>query len=172
KTKEEHLIHLKEVLKVLQENMLFINLKKCTFITNKVLFLGYVVSENGIHVDEDKVRAIQEWPIPKTASDVRGCHGLATFYRHFVHHFSTLTAPKIECLKHEKFNWGEEEEHNSALIKENFSIVSREFVLYTDHEALKFINISKSVNKLHVRWATFVQKFPFVIKHKSRVLKR
>ncbi|CAL9005762.1 unnamed protein product [Prunus brigantina] len=55
KTKEEHLIHLKEVLKVLQENKLFINLKKCTFVIHKLLFLGSVVNAYGIHVDEDKV---------------------------------------------------------------------------------------------------------------------
>jgi hypothetical protein len=60
KSKEEHLVQLRQVLDVLEENKLYINLKKCTFLTNKLLFLGYIVSEDGIHVDQDKVRAIRE----------------------------------------------------------------------------------------------------------------
>ena len=64
KTKEEHLEHVRLVLQVLQENQLYINLKKCTFSTNKLLFLGFVVGEDGIQVDEEKVRAIRDWPAP------------------------------------------------------------------------------------------------------------
>ena len=55
---------------VLQANELYINLKKCNFLTDKLLFLGYVVSIDRIHVDADKVRAVREWPTPKTVSDV------------------------------------------------------------------------------------------------------
>ena len=54
----------------MQANELYINLKKCSFLTNKLLFLGYVVSVDKIHVDEDKVCAVREWPTPKTVSDV------------------------------------------------------------------------------------------------------
>jgi hypothetical protein len=43
---------------------LFANLKKCTFCMDKLVFLGFVVSKRGIEVDEEKVKAIQEWPTP------------------------------------------------------------------------------------------------------------
>ena len=50
-----HYNHVWEVLTTLQANELYINLKKCSFLTDKLLFLGYVVNADGIHVDEDKV---------------------------------------------------------------------------------------------------------------------
>ena len=65
---------------LLQANELYINLKKCGFLTDKLLLLGYVVSVDEIYVDEDKVHTVREWPTSKIVSDVRSFHGLATFY--------------------------------------------------------------------------------------------
>ena len=121
KSKEEHVGHLREVLKVLRENKLYANLKKCVFMTNSLLFLGYVVSNEGIKVDEEKVKAIREWPTLKNVSDVRSFQGLATFYRRFSKHFSSIIALITECLKKGRFHWAEEQESNFALIKEKLS---------------------------------------------------
>ena len=46
-------------MKLLEREKLFSNLKKCTFFSNEVTFLGYVLTSNGISVDESKVEAIQ-----------------------------------------------------------------------------------------------------------------
>ena len=71
KSKEDHVGHLREVFKVLGENKLNANLKKCVFMTKSLLFLRYEVSSEGIKVDEEKVKAIREWPTPKNFSDIR-----------------------------------------------------------------------------------------------------
>ena len=64
KTLEEHVLHLKEVFIILQREKLYANFNKCHFCTDHVVFLGFVVSAKGVQVDEEKVKAIHEWPTP------------------------------------------------------------------------------------------------------------
>ena len=60
KSREEDIRHLREVFKVLRKNKLYANLKKCILMRDNLLFLGYVMSSEGIKVDEEKVKAIRE----------------------------------------------------------------------------------------------------------------
>ena len=57
---DEHEVHLKFAFNVLRKEKLFGYLKKCTFCTDKLVFLGFVVSAQDIQVDEEKVHSIRE----------------------------------------------------------------------------------------------------------------
>jgi hypothetical protein len=122
-SESEHFEHLRNVLTVLQQNKLYVNLTKCKLMTNSLLFLGFVVSIDGIKVDEEKIRAIQEWPTPKNVSEVRSFHGLATFYQQFVRNFSRIVAPINECMKKGNFHWGTDAEQSFTLLKKNFLLL-------------------------------------------------
>ncbi|PIK36128.1 hypothetical protein BSL78_27040 [Apostichopus japonicus] len=116
KNLEEHASHLTSVLSVLRKEKLYANLKKCTFCTDNIVFLGFVISADGIKVDEEKVKAIKEWPSPKTVGEVRSFHGLAGFYRRFVKDFSTIAAPLTEVIKKDVgFKWGQLKKAHSKL---------------------------------------------------------
>jgi hypothetical protein len=108
---DEHVEHIKCVLAVLRKECLFANLAKCTFCTDKVVFLGFVVSAQGVEVDEEKIKVVRDWLPPQNVSQVRSFLGLVGFYRRFVKDFSTIATPNNELTKKDmQFHWGAAQE--------------------------------------------------------------
>ena len=68
------------VLDILREKRLYAKLKKCEFWLDCVPFLGHIISNKGISVDPSKVEAVQSWPTPRNAREVRSFLGLASYY--------------------------------------------------------------------------------------------
>ena len=81
---QAHVDAVRWVLEELRKNGLFANLKKCRFHKDKVRFLGYVVSAQGVRMEEERIDAVKNWPEPKSVRDIQGFLGFANFYRHFI----------------------------------------------------------------------------------------
>jgi hypothetical protein len=71
---------------------------------DKPLFLGFFVGVDDIHVNEEKVGAIKNWSVPKTASEVCSFHELATLYRRFIRKLNNIFASITKCMKKGKFD--------------------------------------------------------------------
>jgi hypothetical protein len=113
KSLDEHIEHLRAVFGALCEAHLFANLEKCTFCIDSVAFLGYVVTPQGIEVDEAKIEAIKSWSIPAPLTQLQSFLGLVGFYRWFMRDFSTIAAPFNDLTKKGvPFYWGATQEHS------------------------------------------------------------
>ncbi|GKG37394.1 hypothetical protein Tco_0447567, partial [Tanacetum coccineum] len=69
---EEHEVHLKTILDLLNKEKLYAKFSKCEFWLKEVQFLGHVVNRDGIHVDPSKVESVKNWKIPESSTEI-GC---------------------------------------------------------------------------------------------------
>ena len=88
-----HLTRLEEVFEWLRVANLRLKLKKCKLFARRVKYLGHVVSDGGMEVDEDKIGAIKDWPTPRCKRGVQAFLGTCGYYRRYVSKYSEISRP-------------------------------------------------------------------------------
>ena len=118
KNSMENLEHMRQLLYILREQRLFANLKKFDFYADKIIFLVYVATKDGIEMDRNKIEVITNWPTPSSIHDARTFHGLVSFYKRFIRGFSSIMASITEFLKGDRFKY-------ISVFKESFELIKK-----------------------------------------------
>lgn len=90
---DTHCERLELVFNRLRQHGLKLKPSKCHLLREEVKFLGHVISAEGIHVDREKVQALETWPTPTSVKEVRQVLGFMSYYRRFVPRFAQLARP-------------------------------------------------------------------------------
>ena len=141
KTPEAHIKRLQQLFHRFREANLKINPTKCAFFQTKVQILGHVISKNGLEADPEKVKAVQNFPVPQNQTDVKSFLGLCSYYRRYIKNFAIIARPLHKAKETKSSLWWTEEtqeafeslkKHLSSTPILAFPDVNKPFILYTD----------------------------------------
>lgn len=137
----EHEIKFEKLANKLREANLKLQPDKCEFLRKEVTYLGHVISENGVHPDPEKIKAVKNFPIPKNPKNIKQFLGLAGYYRKFIEGFSNIAKPLTNLLKNGvEFKWTQKEQDSFNTLKNmlceepilQYPDFSKPFVVTTD----------------------------------------
>ncbi|CAK1578903.1 unnamed protein product [Parnassius mnemosyne] len=96
---QEHMEKLRTVFDRLRKTNMKIQLDKSDFFRKEVLYLGHTITKDGLRPNDDKIKVIQNYPLPKTTTEIKSFLGLVGYYRKFIKDFAKITQPLTSCLK-------------------------------------------------------------------------
>ncbi|CAL0323398.1 unnamed protein product [Lupinus luteus] len=109
KTEGAHIDNLRHLFERLRKYHLKLNTTKCNFGVKSGRVLGFIVSQKGIEVDPDKVKAIVEMPAPRTEKEVRGFLGRLNYISRFISQLTSTCEPIFKLLrKNHAVKWNED----------------------------------------------------------------
>ena len=147
-TKDDLALHherTRRVLQRLREHGLTIKLSKTVFDAPKMEFLGMIIGQGKVEMDNKKLEAIEKWKPPTTVKGIHSFTGFVNFYRKFIPNFSNIIAPlNLLTRKNEPWNWTPLQQKAFDELKHIFSSapvlqipnVSRPFSIMTDASLL------------------------------------
>ncbi|GKG00656.1 putative reverse transcriptase domain-containing protein [Tanacetum coccineum] len=119
KSEEEHEVHLKTILDLLEKEKLYAKFSKCEFWLKEVQFLGHVVNRDGIHVEPSKVESVKNWKTPESSTEIRSFLGLAGCYQRFIENFSKIAKPlTLLTQKNKAYVWVDNQDEAFQILKE------------------------------------------------------
>ncbi|KAL4101321.1 hypothetical protein QTP88_021341 [Uroleucon formosanum] len=102
----DHNEKLRDVFERLRNHNLKIQPTKCEFLKQQCMYLGHIISENGIQPDPEKIKSVFQFPIPASVKEIKSFLGLSGYYRKFIKSYSLISKPMTNLLRKDvTFNW-------------------------------------------------------------------
>lgn len=128
---QNHNQNLVKVLKRLREVNLKLNPSKCKFLKKEILYLGHVISSDGISPDPEKIRVMENYPVPKNADETKRFVAFANYYRKFVKNFADIVSPLNKLTRKSiPFHWDEHCQASFETLKQ--ALISPPILQYPD----------------------------------------
>lgn len=142
-TAESHYKHIIEILTRFKRHHVTVNIDKCQFFRKEVSFLGHIISSEGIKMDEEKTRTIQEFRTPKNKKELQSYFGFLNFYRKFISKFAHTIQPTIELTRQNK-PWKWEMKHEIAFQNSKLAFLKEVVITFPDYSKEIFLNTDAS----------------------------
>ncbi|CAI7895943.1 unnamed protein product, partial [Closterium sp. NIES-53] len=115
------------------EKNFYVKLSKSDFALKKVLFLGHMVSPEGIHVDPRKIEAVKKWKVPENMKELQQFLGFTNYYNRFVPQYAKIAAPLTDLLKkYTPFKW--DTPHQQAMEQLQTALTTTPVLILPDPE--------------------------------------
>jgi hypothetical protein len=143
-SQEDHFQRIRQVLRKLKDNDLFLHPEKCHFAQTSVEYLGVIIGKHGVEMDSVKLNGILDWPTPTSVTEVRSFLGFGNFYKPFIADYARIARPLHDLTKKGVvFSWTSKQDEAFLELKNRFASnpvlatidYNRPFTLQTDASA-------------------------------------
>ncbi len=143
KTIEECIDRLRQVFERIRAAQLKLKAKKCSLFQKETLYLGHVVSSEGVKCDPAKIEAVKNWREPRTVKQVRSFLGMANYYNRFIKNFAD-TARHLYALTKKKTKFVFSEQCRLAFVTLKEKLISAPIIAYPLEEGLFVLDTDAS----------------------------
>lgn len=138
-----HYEHIQMVLERFKNHNVAVNIDKCQFFRKQVSFLGHIISTEGIKMDNNKTKTIQDFKTPSKKKEIQSYLGFLNFYRKYVKNFAHIIEPLIELTQNSR-DWTWEEKHQRAFEESKKAFLNDVIITFPDFSKLLYINTDAS----------------------------
>ncbi len=168
---DDHMSHLETILAAISKAGLVLQSTKCSFGFSKLKYLGHIISKDGIEVDPEKVRAVNEFPVPKKVKNVQSFVALCSYYRRFIPRFAHIAKPLHDLTRKDvPFIW--KDIHQNAFDKLKDLMCTTPILGYPDESSPTEIHADGSGLGLGCCIVQIQNGVEVVIAYASRSLRR